>query len=61
MVRGVDSQKIPQGFLVFTRPGAVQNVLIVEDVWRKVLGVTFNAGDVLLGGRYQFSFELLMY
>jgi len=61
MVRSVNSQKIPQGFLVFTRPGTVQNVLIVEDVWRKMLGVTFNAGDILLGGSYQFSFELFMH
>lgn len=61
MVCGVDGQKIPQGILVLTRSGTVQDVLIVENVWRKVLSVAFNTWDVLLSGSYQFSFELLKY
>lgn len=59
MVYSMDSHKIPQDFLVFDRSGTVQDILVVENVWGKVLGMTFDIRDVLLGRSYQLPFQLL--
>lgn len=58
VVNGVDGQKVLHLSCVVGGSGAVQDVLVVEDVWGKMLGVLFEVRNMLLGRLDQFFLEL---